>query len=336
MFSKFISRKTSQGQIVLYRRVSTTTQARKEYKSQLRSIRNKYPGFTIEHSTIIGIAENISGRAEPELRMASGLGKALRELKRHPSAILLVSNADRIARRPDIFRLIHDQGFGLRVFDAETGMSLDDMISSGKHLEIEKRTENNRRAQQDGRDRYKASGGVLGSSEIRSYSRQGTRAKKRLTKARQDDVLGVVAEMTRQNRGHKPSFKAICDELDLREIRTGQGRFFNPERLRQYRKQNRGKWLAAMDSYARPRRRIRQIVTTALVQVRKQCAGSRIARRFATTDRRDFEAHNPTLADNMLLVRPTTRPAHQFHKCCRRDGCSAPPDATDAAHGTGR
>lgn len=334
MFSKLISRKASQGQIVLYRRVSTKKQARKEYQSQLRSIKNKYPGFTIEHSTISDVSEYISGRLEPELRMAAGLAKVLRELKRHPSAILLVSNADRIARRADIFRLIHDQGFGLRVFDAETGMSLDDLISSGKHLEIEKRTETNRRAQQNGQDRYQAAGGVLGSSEIRSYSQQGTRAKKRLTKARQDDVLGVVAEMTRQNRGHKPSYRSICDELDRREIRTGQGRFFNPDRLRQYRKQNRGKWLAATDSYARPRRHIRQMVTTAQVQFRKQCAGSRVAQCFATNDHRDFDAHNPLLVGNMLLVRPTTRPAYQFHKCCRRDGCSAAPDATDAAYGT--
>ncbi len=131
--------------VVLYRRVSTDQQVKSEYKNQLEVIKSAYPNFSIVNSTILSEKEPMSGRASPEKRMASGLGKCLKMLKRHPESILLVSDADRIARRADIFELIQRQGLGHRVFEAASGMSVNDIIATGKHHKIQAKTETDAR-----------------------------------------------------------------------------------------------------------------------------------------------------------------------------------------------
>jgi hypothetical protein len=143
MNSKFIESKVSLGQVVLYRRVSTKSQEKGEYRSQLDFIKSQYPGFTIDGSTVENVNEVKSGCADAEIRMASGLGKCLRLLKRDSYTIVLVSNSDRIAQRSDIFVLIQKKGLGHRVFDASTGMCVDDMVRAGHHRRIEKRQRHN-------------------------------------------------------------------------------------------------------------------------------------------------------------------------------------------------
>jgi hypothetical protein len=256
-----IKGKIDAGQTILYRRVSTKPQAKDEYAHQLSCIKSVYPTFSIARSTTGHIEEVMSGCAGAEVRMASGLGQLLKLLKRNPEAIGLVSNADRIARRADIFILIQKQGLGQRIYDASTGMSLDDIIQAGRHVIIEKKTESLRASRQAGLDRLRASGVVLGWADIAKQSRHGARKKSQLTRHRDTEVLSVVSQLVCQNRGQCPPMSTISDELDHLGIRTGQGLPWTPERLSQHKKNNPHRWAHALDSYARPRRRLRRIIT---------------------------------------------------------------------------
>lgn len=259
-----ISSKITSGQVVLYRRVSTTKQAKAEYKSQLKTIKSKFPHFNLAKSTISEKTEVVSGLSDPEVRMATALGSCLRILKRNPNAILLVSNADRLARRADIFLLMQTQGFGRRIFDASSGMSLDDIIQEGIHRKIENTTHAQRVSCQAGTRQRQASGGKLGFSGIGAYSNQGNEKKQRLAERRKTEVLSVVSQLVIDGHGRRPTNGEICDELNRHEIRTGQCRFFNPERLSQFAKRYRREWDHALDSYARSRRRIKAIVNSAI------------------------------------------------------------------------
>lgn len=266
MNSKVIKGRMDAAQTILYRRVSTKPQAKDEYAHQLSCIKSGYPGFNIAKSTNGHIEEVMSGCAGAEVRMASGLGQLLKLLKRNPEAIGLVSNADRIARRADIFILIQKQGLGQRIYDASTGMSLDDIIQAGRHNIIEKKTESLRASRQAGMDRLRASGVVLGSADIAKYSRQGARKKSQLTHHRDTEVLSVVSRLVYQNRGQCPPLSTISDELDHLGIRTGQGLPWTRERLSQHKKTRPHKWAHACDSYARPRRHLRQIITATQIE----------------------------------------------------------------------
>ncbi|WP_407929368.1 recombinase family protein [Jannaschia marina] len=271
MVSSFISSKISANQVIAYRRVSSKSQEASGYQSQLRSIKHKYPNFSLARSTIGDIKEVISGRVDPEVRFCRGLGKALKLLIRHPHAIILVSNLDRIGRCTEVFELIQAQGVGHRILDAETGKSLDDLMAAKQHIEVAKRTKDQQRARRDGLERYRASGGVHGSTRIKQHSHQGAKKKKALAKERLDAVLEVITVMVRRSRGRRPKLAEVADELDRHDIRTGQGRLFDAERLSQLRKSHPGAFKKAFNRYKADRQRIRAHVrTTSLVNVKRR------------------------------------------------------------------
>lgn len=285
MTSKFIQKKILSGQVILYRRVSTKPQAPTGYSDQLSIIRSVYPGFSIAQSTTYSVKEVMSGLADAEIRMASGLAKIIRHIKRHPHAVVLVSEANRIARRPDIFELIQAQGLGHRFFDASTGRGLNDIIKDGSHIAIEERTYAQKKSSLKGLQRYMQNGGDMGYDRIADQSREGSDTKRRLALEREAEVLKTVSQMTFLNRGQPVSYPKICDELDRREVRTGQRRPFTPDRLAQLRKKNPDSWIGPCDSYHRPRRRIRQIVSLGPVELRKRRDRQRYMQRLvnATT-----------------------------------------------------
>lgn len=270
MISEAIKRKIAANQIILYRRVSTAKQEKGEFANQLQFVKSKYPEFNIASNAISSITEVRSGRADPEVRMASGLGRTLRLLQRHPDAVLLVSDADRIARRADVFGLIQRQGLGHRVFDASTGMNVNDIVRTGVHNNIEIQTEKLRAARQAGLEAYQASGAQLGSMEIKNHSSEATLMKQRRAKQRCDAIVEVVRQIIHKTRGRIPQYDEICEELDHLEIRTGQGRFFTTLRLSQRKKQHPVQWREAIDSYAAPRRRVRWLVTSTQIELRNR------------------------------------------------------------------
>ena len=325
MNAAIIRSRISIGQVVLYRRVSTKKQVRGEYRSQLEIIKSKYSAFCISKSTIADVKEAKSGRADPEVRMASGLGRSLKLLKRHPGAILLVSNADRLARRADVFTLIQKQGLGHRVFDADTGMHVNDIIKAGIHKQIETKTEELHAARQEGLKDYQASGGQLGSPMINKYAKKATLKKQRLTRERSDAVLGVVRQAVFKTRGRVPPYHEICTELNRREIRTGQGRFFTQDRLVQWKKNHPAEWRKAIDCYAAPRRRIRRLITMIQIDIRNR-RNRKLAKRRLTQGI-DFCAND--MRQSFLLSPPDfSLPIWSKERLCRyrcRDQCRGPP-----------
>lgn len=257
--------------------------------------------------------------------MASGLGRSLRLLKRHPYAILLVSNADRIARRTDVFTLIQKQGLGHRVFDADTGMHVNDIIKAGIHRQIETKTEELHAARQEGLKDYQASGGKLGSSVINTYAQKATLKKQHLARERSDAILRVVRKNVLNTRGRVPSYHEICTELNRREIRTGQGRFFTQGRLIQWRKNHLTEWRKAIDSYAAPRRRIRWLIRMIQSDIRNR-RDRKLARRKLT---RDVDCDANDMRQSSLWSPPSfSLPMWSKERLCRyrcRDQCRGPP-----------
>ena len=270
MISKVIQTKILRGEANLYRRVSSKEQAKGDYSNQLASMQSHYPGLTVTNSTNISVKEVISGRSDVEVRIATGLGKCQRHLKRNPSEILLVSDHDRISRRADLFELIQRQGLGGRIYEASTGMTVDDAVNSGRHRAIERQTNEQQKARQIGLARYTANGGTLGSVNIAERSRRASEQKARMTEERKSQVLTVISKMTYQGGGRRPPLDEICDVLDQLEIRTGQNRIFDPARLSQFGKYHREEWIYAFDSYYRPRRRIRELVRAAQTEIRNR------------------------------------------------------------------
>ena len=192
------------------------------YKDQLNTIKAIYPDFSITRSTIDHIAEVMSGRADAEKRFASGLGKALRQLKRQPNIILLISELTRLARRTDVFALIKAQGLGHRIYNATTGLCLNDSIKLGEHIVIEEQTKKQRASRIRGMVRLMKDGGGMGNHDIDSQSAIGISTKARIAKEREADVLLAVSQMVIFYRGRKPSYEDICDELD-RRVRPNKG-----------------------------------------------------------------------------------------------------------------
>jgi len=325
MNSEIIKARINAGQTILYRRVSTKPQAKDEYGHQRHSIKQRYPEFSVARSTVGHIEEVMSGCADAEVRMASGLGQLLRLLKRNPDAIGLVSNADRIARRADIFTLIQKQGLGQRIYDAATGMSLDDTMQAGRHSAIEKQTEAQRASRQAGRDRLRASGVVLGSTDIAKQSRNGARKKRQLTHDRDTEILSLVSRLVYQNRGQRPPMSTISDELDHLGMRTGQGRPWTPERLSHHKKTRPHKWAHAYDSYARPRRRIRQIITATQIEIRNS-RDRRTAMRRLFKRAPHHQIKTSKTFEKMLCVSRSLRwQPRQTSSFRHRAGCRGPP-----------
>ncbi|MGB5864698.1 MAG: recombinase family protein [Sulfitobacter sp.] len=327
MISKTINRKICACQIILYRRASTKAQANTSYKDQLNTIKTIYPDFSITHSTIDHIAEAMSGRADAEKRFASGLGKALRRLKRQPDTILLISELTRLARRTDVFTLIKAQGLGHRIYDATTGLCLNDSIKLGAHTVIEEQTKKQRASRIRGMVRLMKDGGDMGNHNIASQSVIGISTKARIAKKRAADVLAALSQMVIFYRGRTPSYEEICDELDRREIRTGQGNFFTPERLAQFKKNDTRKWNYALDSYHRPRRRLRRVLFHTAVELykRRRCRRQMkfllfaIAYKLVWAELSHSEWANR--ASDTLCQTP------RRHRMVRRtDGCRGPPN----------
>ena len=257
--------------------------------------------------------------------MASGLGKCLRRLIHNPGASLFVSSADRIARRADIFVLIQEQGLGQRIYDVSTGLCLDDIVHAGGHHAIQRQTEVNRASRQAGVKRYQAAGGIMGSKDIGEQSREGATTKKRLADDRKTKVLSVVSRLSYQGRGQRPSLGTVSDELDRLEVRTGQGKFFNPKRLSQFAKAFQDEWEHAFDCYARNRRRIRQVISSTLVEFRnrrkRQAAMRRLFRRTP------LHLVRASRGVDMWFSTPHLQHLRVYHTSKRncQDGCRGPP-----------
>lgn len=332
MISKTISRKVCSGKIILYRRASTKTQVATSYKDQLNTIKAIYPNFSITYSTVDHIAEAMSGRADAEKRFASGLGKVLRQIIRQPDAILLVSELTRLARRKDVFMLIKTQRLGHRIYDATTGLNLNESIKLGIHTTIENDTKAQQASRDSGMQKRRQDGLTIGNQAIGQESASGTFKKAVITKKREADVLLVVSEMTIRSRGRLPSYQVVCDELDRRGIRTGQGNFFTPERLAQLKKNNTQKWNYALDGYHRQRRDIRTSVITAHAKYVTRRSHKRHLRLFLSA-----MLHKPTWltrANPRSHCRQTSLP-YRLRKMrsmtgCH-DGCRGPPDAPSTA-----
>jgi hypothetical protein len=319
--------------------VSTKEQSKREYRNQLDVIKSVYPDLSISHSCIDNITEYVSGLADPEVRMASGLGKALRRLQRNPFAIILVSNIDRIARRPDIFELIQRQGLGHRVLDASTGLCLDQVVESGDHIKIHKETEAQYNARIDGIKRYQAAGGTMGSPDIGNWSKQAAAKSRQLAEDRQSKVLRVVKHMVIDERGYMPPYRDICDELNELGLRTGQGRFYTPQRLSQLRKNDPAAWDYTRNSYHRPRRWLRERLTVALAEAKAEAQAQ--AQTSGVTDHHQDRWHpirEPALTTFSCLhgldgayVTTTVVKSHSSRvddPCAKQsgcDGCRGPP-----------
>lgn len=181
--------------------------------------------------------------------MATGLGTALRHLKHNPGMIMIVSSADRIARRSDVFEKIKAQGLGHRIFDVSTGKSVDEIITTGRHRRIENGYKAARQSCQDGIHKRRAAGGSVGNPKIKKYKPQASKAKKQNDKQRNDAVLAAVRAESMKARGKPPCLKVVSDRLNHQQVRTGQSLFFTPKRLAQFKKRNAGAWNAAATKF---------------------------------------------------------------------------------------
>lgn len=312
--------------LISYRRVSTKGQERSEYKNQLVTLKAAIHGFNVSDDNVIDLKESISGLDSIEKRMASKLGKALRHLKRNPRMIMVVASADRISRRADVFVKIQEQGLGDRCIDVSTGKNVNQIVALGEHKSIELRTEAQGHARQEGKTRSIEAGGYGGRANIKADSKHANRKKSLKANIRDREVLSVVAELTILHRGTEPSMSEVCDVLDHREVRTGQGHFYTPKRLSQRKKLIPDRWKNAADSYRRPRRRIARYV---------RAAQSEIQKRRTTRWRRMrldalFGSQYPSLDEvepcryQLSRCWPIVRQLIPWRQC--DDGCRGPPD----------
>jgi len=257
-------------------------------------------------------------------RMAGKLGTALRLLKRNADAMMIVASADRISRRMDVFELIQAQGLGHRIYDISTGLDLNEIIATGEHRRIERRTKKQERACLEGLARYVENGGNLGRSEIREHARTGATTNMMLARQLYDTILEVVVLVAHRQAGQKVTLSEVCDELNIREVRTRQGNVFHTSTLSQLKKRLKGRWDHAADSYRRPRRRIRRIVSSSLVELRNRrtCERrrARLVRNFPVCILSNAPQH--TACDPSSYVWPIAdRGSHIPHSL----GCRGPP-----------
>lgn len=281
MVQKSISDQITGGMKIVYRRVSTKNQSDNGYRDQLRTIKAHDPNLTLASEHVIDLKENISGFATSEKRMAGEMGRGLRILQRDPSAIIEVASADRISRTTDVFELIVAQGLGHRVKDLSSGLTVAEIVSTGQHLDIASASKGQKKAKQEGLIKYRASGGVLGREGIKDHAVDGVVRLKLKTQAIAAEILGCVRDLVIRKNGFEPSFRAIALLARIRGIRTGQGNLFTQARLRQFKKRHRKAWYRALDSYHRPRRRIRLTVKTISVQFPRKRKALRRTRRLS-------------------------------------------------------
>ncbi len=259
-FNRFVQ------QSLLYRRVSTKKQLKQEYKSQLASIKTVCPEFSLTRANCADFKECISGYSVIEKRMATKLGSALRHLKRNLSMIMIVSDADRIARRSDVFETVQAQGLGHRIFDVSTGNSVNEIIAIGEHYRIERQYKAARMSCQGGIQKRIAAGGSMGNPNIQNFKRQAAKIKKQNDQQRKDAVLMAVAQQSMKSRGKPTCLKAISDALDKKEVRTGQSLPFTPKRLSQFKKLNSGLWRDAANKYHSWLRRLKRTKRCAKIE----------------------------------------------------------------------
>ena len=331
MTSKTIREKISSRQIIFYQRASTESQADNSYPDQLETIKSIYPEFSIPKSTVFEISEVMSGLADAEIRMVTGLGKALEQLELHPDAIMLVSKDNRIARRADVFELVKELGLGHRIYDATTGLCLNDMIKLGAHTRIEKQIKAQLTKGAKAIARLMKDGGNIGNDNIAQQSAIGSEKKKRLAKERKGQVFSVISTMTSHNRGKDPTHKEICSELDRRDIRTGQRRPFTPNRLAHLKKTDRVEWDYAFDSYHRPRRKIRESIKEALATCGRRRNHRKYLREFLIV-----QTHKLVWSDlaherckSLAHCTVVERPVHNMTN--GTDGCRGPPKGLSTA-----
>ena len=260
--------------------------------------------------------------------MASGLGKCLKLMKRKIGLTLLVSDADRIARRADVFMLIQKQGLGHRVYDASTGMNVNNIVQAGLHQKIETKTEEQHKAKLSGLNAYRASGGKLGSDRIKNYSHKANSKKQQIAKQRRDQVLQVLRWVVRRNQGQSTTMQDFCDELNRRCVRTGQGRFFTSLRLRQWKKKHKQEWRQAMHCYTPPRQRIQRIARVIrMTQIEIRHRRQRKRWRYIITQGIEFlttDARQPLHTPYEALLHPVWR-GGQLHGGGSCDPCRGPP-----------
>ena len=198
-------------------------------------------------------------------------------------------------------------------------------MQAGRHNVIEKQTEAQRASRQAGRDRLRASGVVLGSTDIANQSRNGARKKRQLTRDRDTEILTLVSRLVCQNRGQRPPMSTISDELDHLGIRTGQGRPWTPERLSDHKKTRPHKWAHAYDSYARPRRRIRQIITAKQIEIRNS-RDRRTSMRRLLKRTPHYQIKSSKTFEKMLCVSRSLRwRPLRTNRFRYRAGCRGPP-----------
>ena len=332
MISHTVRKKICAGQIILYLRASTEPQATASFPDQVDTIRSIYPEFSVARSTIIEISEVMSGLADAEIRLVTGLGEALDQLERHSDSILLVSKGNRLARRADVFELIQSTGLGHRIYDATTGLCLNDMIKLGSHISIEKQINAQLAKGKEAIARLMQDGGSMGYDSIARHSAEGSEKKKRLAQERKAQVFSVISQVTINARGKTPTHKEICSELGHQGVHTGQRRPFTPSRLAHLKKSDRRGWDYAFDSYRRPRRNIRASVTAAQTKHVMRRTHKRHLRLFLSvmTDKSKLLTRaNPRAYCRQTSLPHRPRKAHSMTGC--HDGCRGPPDTSYTA-----
>lgn len=345
MISKTVEQKIASGDAIPYRRVSTPDQAEDGFRHQLEVIKSKYPSFSIKHSTLYDYKEVMSGLANMGKRSASKIGTAIGKLKRHPHSIILVSDADRISRRADVFEMIQRQGLGHRIYVASSGLSLDEIVALGHHKKIEQQTQEYKEACRLGQQRCRDNGGTIGSPDIKHHSRSGAQKKSEQAKERRAGICKIISRMTCANRGQQPSHGEICDVLRDSEIRTGQGYFFTAPKLQQLKKGMVAEWDYATDSWHRPRRRIREIVEEWQREIQRKNKVRRIVRLITNCQielnrKRERQTFMKRLVAfltkgdlwrvlvdqcSIILKCSTLLSTSMWTKCKGNDGCRGPP-----------
>lgn len=256
------------GPSVVYLRVSTPKQKKSNYKNQITAIRKAIPKLRLTAPDTTQRKEVMSGKADIKKRIGGQLGSAIRQMKRDPDMIMFVSEFDRIGRITEVFEMLQVQGLGHRIYAASCGKSLTEMMVNGDHHRIVVRTQAKDISRQRGTDRFLANGGILGNPDIGKISHKGTTTQRNKAKDRFEFALSILKENVLKDRDRLPAYQFLCDELNERGVRTGQGRMFTPSSLSQLLKGKKKLWDHAKDSFHRPRRRIRKLVKLAIQQTR--------------------------------------------------------------------
>jgi hypothetical protein len=228
--------------------------------------------------------------------------------------------------------LIKAQGLGRRIYDATTGLCLNDSIKLGAHTVIEEQTKRQWASRIRGMVRLMKDGGVMGNQDIARQSAIGISTKARIAKEREADVLSAVSQVVIFYRGRIPSFEEICDELDRRDIRTGQGNFFTPERLAQYKKSCVKKWNRALDSYHRPRRSIRKKIMYVVVELSKRRRCNAQMKSLLGTRINKPICVDPNCSEWVNRISNSLfQPSRQHSVTQVSDGCRGPPEGLRTA-----